>query len=337
MRLTCDDIDNYHRGMQTVFPTTARHNVVPIGPRRQAARAAWVGVDWGVSLRRAYVYDADGRCLRMHEDEEGMLAARGSFAISLDALLVTLGVRLDTPVLMSGMVGGAQGLREIPCLDTAVAPAALARHLVRLPGQRFIVPGYAQRQPHADLLRGEETHLLGLIIAGTADGWVLLPGMHSKWVYLQDGRVVRWTTFVTGELLESQRHLATMAGLLEARCTDDPLAFERGLDLARSGMPLSQALFSVRASVMNGAIAAGQTMPIVSGVLIGAEFLAMAAIPRGARSLHLIAAPALAKLYQRAAAGFGWQVQTWDAHALYGVAGRHLFEAGVRDKARGRI
>jgi 2-dehydro-3-deoxygalactonokinase len=323
--------------MQTILMTKARHNVIPISPRRRTVRAAWVGVDWGVSHRRAYVYDADGQCLRVHEDEEGMLAARGSFATSLAALLVALGVHLETPVLMSGMVGSGQGWREIPCLGTEVAPTALARHLVRLQGQRFIVPGYAQRQPHADMLRGEETHLLGLVLSGTGDGWVLLPGAHSKWVYLKAGRVVRWTTFVTGELLESQRHMATMASLLEARCSDDPVAFEHGLQLARSGMPLSQALFSVRASVMNGAIAAGQTMPMVSGVLIGAEFQGMAGILPEQRSLHLIATPALASLYQRAADVFGWRVNTPDAHALYGVAVQHLYQTGVRGKAHTHI
>jgi 2-dehydro-3-deoxygalactonokinase len=166
---------------------------------------------------------------------------------------------------------------------------------------------------------------------------VLLPGAHSKWVYLKAGRVVRWTTFVTGELLESQRHMATMASLLEARCSDDPVAFEHGLQLARSGMPLSQALFSVRASVMNGAIAAGQTMPMVSGVLIGAEFQGMAGILPEQRSLHLIATPALASLYQRAADVFGWRVNTPDAHALYGVAVQHLYQTGVRGKAHTHI
>ncbi len=316
--------------MQTSHLTATRHNVVPIRPRLQAAKAAWVGVDWGLSHRRTYVYGADGHCLHMREDEEGMLAARGSFATSLDALLGALGVHLETPVLMSGMVGSGQGWRETPCLGIEVPPTALAQHLVRLQGQRFIVPGYAQRQPHADVLRGEETHLLGLVISGIGDGWVLLPGAHSKWVYLEKGRVLRWTTFVTGELIESQRHMTTLETLLEAHSSDDPVAFERGLLLTRSGMPLSQALFSVRASVMNGAIGPGQTMPMVSGVLIGAEFQAMGDIRPERRGLRLIATPPLAGLYQRAAAAFGWRVDTLDAHALYGAAVAHLYQAGVR-------
>jgi 2-dehydro-3-deoxygalactonokinase len=322
--------------MRTLHITATQHNVVPIRPRRSAARAAWIGVDWGISHRRAYVYGVDGQCLQVHEDREGMLAARGSFSTSLDALLGALGIHLETPVLMSGMVGDVQGWREVPCLGMEIPPVALAQHLVRLQGQRFIVPGYVQRQPHADVLRGEETHLLGLVLSGVCDGWVVLPGAHSKWVCLKDGRVVRWATFVTGELFESQRHMATLASLLEARCDDNPEAFERGLRLVRDGMPLSQALFSVRASVMDGAIAAEQTMPMVSGVLIGAEFQGMAGAQAGQRSLYLIASPSLAGMYHRAAAVFGWEVHALDARALYGAAIQHLYQAGVRGKAHAR-
>jgi 2-dehydro-3-deoxygalactonokinase len=323
--------------MQTSHLTATRHNVVPIRPRLQAAKAAWVGVDWGLSHRRTYVYGADGHCLHMREDEEGMLAARGSFATSLDALLGALGVHLETPVLMSGMVGDAQGWREIPCLGADVPPVALAQHLVRLQGQRFVVPGYAQRRPHADLLRGEETHVLGLVLSGISDGWVVLPGAHSKWVCVKDGKVVRWTTFVTGELFESQRHMATLSSLLETRCRDDPFAFERGLRLAHSGMPLSQALFSVRASAtMKGAIAAEHIMPMMSGVLIGAEFQGMIHVAPERRSLHLIASPSQAILYQAAADIFGWRVHAPDPHALYGIAIRHLYQDGVRSRAYGQ-
>src|SRR5439155_22401473 len=78
------------------------------------------------------------------------------------------------------------------------------------PGTRFsprILPGVCQRLTGAeDVMRGEETQLLGL---GTLwpgfSGVVCLPGTHSKWVQLTGRRVERFATAMTGELFEVLR------------------------------------------------------------------------------------------------------------------------------------
>ena len=44
--------------------------------------AVAVGVDWGTTHRRGYALAADGRCLAEHADADGMLAARGRFALT---------------------------------------------------------------------------------------------------------------------------------------------------------------------------------------------------------------------------------------------------------------
>jgi 2-dehydro-3-deoxygalactonokinase len=279
-----------------------------------------VGIDWGTSNRRAYLVDAGGHCLATHEDDQGMLAARGRFAESLAELLATLhataGVGPQVPVVMSGMVGSAQGWREVAYLDLDIPLGDLPRHLVRIEGhglgrECFIVPGYCQSQGQGrggiDVMRGEETQLLGALSLGHRDGWVVLPGTHSKWVHLRDGAIERIATYMTGELFATLAAHGTLAALM---LDDDESAFDAGLAEARLGAPLTNSLFRARARVVAGAMPAAQTRGFVSGLLIGTEFAAAfdAAALAGGRApaaITLVCSDALRPRYARAAAAFG--------------------------------
>lgn len=289
----------------------------------------WLGVDWGSSHRRAYLLGAGGGCLRRHEDERGMLTERGRFAWSLAALRHAIGARPGAPAVLSGMVGSAQGWHEVPYLENSVSLYDLPHHLVavREMADCYIVPGYVRRGPVADVMRGEETQLLGALALKQGDGWFVLPGTHSKWVQVQDGRMMRWSTYMTGELFALLSRDGTLSLLLETDPTATAAAeaaqesgFAAGLALAARKLPLSQALFSVRAAVVSGAMPAAQTRGCVSGLLIGAEFAALGANGIDADAITIIAAPALASRYQRAAAAFGLPAATLDPHATYCAA-----------------
>ena len=104
------------------------------------------------------------------------------------------------------MVGSAQGWHQVPYLDTAVALPALAENLFEVPDgppgvDVRIVPGYHWRNDDGavDVMRGEETQLLGAVALGHRDGRFVLPGTHSKWVVMADARVERFSTYMTGE------------------------------------------------------------------------------------------------------------------------------------------
>ena len=294
--------------------------------------ARFVGVDWGTSNRRAYVYGAGGAVLRQADDGQGMLASRGRFASALDELLVQLEVPPETPVLMSGMVGSAQGWQEAPYLDPQVPLLDLSAHLMHLDGARSIVPGYRQREGLADVMRGEETQLLGLVLNGLRDGWVVLPGTHCKWVNLKNGCIERWSTYMTGEIFAMLSRSGTLAPLLEGGA-DVAEAFEAGLALARRGLPLTNTLFSVRAGVVGGTLPAARASSLVSGLLIGSEFVAMAASGHAGDEITLLASLSLCVPYQRAARSFGITATVADSHALYASAMRHLYQEGKNHAA----
>lgn len=281
-----------------------------------------LGVDWGTTNRRAYLVDAQGKCLQRHADDRGMLAERGRFAQSLRNLLHTLGIAPDTRVIMSGMVGSAQGWREAPYLDTTVPLAELPRHVVPLPETHAaIVPGYCQREGSIDVMRGEETQLLGALALGQGDGWVVLPGTHSKWVLLSGGRVQRLATYMTGELFASLSKDGTLSALIAAPdARDDAAAFQAGLDLARERAPLTHSLFTVRARVVSGAMPAACARSFASGLLIGSEFVAAIDDGRAPAALSLVGSDALVGRYRAAASHFGVSVNSFDPDAVYCAA-----------------
>ncbi|WP_020651707.1 2-dehydro-3-deoxygalactonokinase [Massilia niastensis] len=283
-----------------------------------------LGVDWGTSNRRAYLVDRHGGCLASHADGQGMLAARPHFAASLAALLDRMEIPPDVPVLASGMVGSAQGWREIPYLDIAVPLDALPAQLAPAPGlpdgrRCLIVPGYSQRGARVDVMRGEETQLLGALALGKRDGWVVLPGTHSKWVLLEDGVIRRFATFMTGELFATLAARGTLAPLMNGG--EDEAAFVAGVEEARARAPLSTALFGVRAQVVTGAMPAAQARSWVSGLLVGAEFVSILdQVGEDQPQLTAIASPALQRAYALAAARLGVPLQHLDPESVYCAA-----------------
>ncbi|MCG2586796.1 2-dehydro-3-deoxygalactonokinase [Massilia sp. TS11] len=291
----------------------------------------YLGIDWGTTNRRAYLMSASGTCLRVLEDGGGMQAERGRFAQSLAELLQRLDLDPATPVIMSGMVGSAQGWQEVAYLDPGQPLTALARQLVPIQGEarRWIVPGFCQRAGSIDVMRGEETQLLGLQLREACDGWVILPGTHSKWVYLEGGYLGRWSTFMTGEWFSLFGQYGTLAALMAAGA-DDAASFADGLAMARKREPLSHALFTVRAAVVSQSLPAASARDLISGLLIGAEFCAMedSDLPPG--TLRLLGSPALTARYAEAAQAFGLQVASADAQACYLAALHQLYLEGVR-------
>ena len=289
-----------------------------------------LGIDWGTSNRRAYLVDRDGRVLANYSDDQGALAVRGRFPAALAELLARMQVGSDVPVVMSGMVGSASGWQEVPYLSTDVALSELTRHLARVDdpalGGRFcaIVPGYCQRARAIDVMRGEETQLLGAVAQGRSDGWIVLPGTHSKWVLLQRGRIARFSTFMTGELFAALGAGGTLAPLFK-ESVDDDAAFAAGVLEARARAPLSNALFGVRARVVAKAMPASQARDFASGLLIGAEFVA-AQDHQVEGAISLLGSPALLARYARAAALFNIGAETLDADALYIAALTRFFD-----------
>lgn len=266
-----------------------------------------IALDWGTSSLRAMLMDADGKVLETRSKPWGIRQLpEGGFPGALDA--VTDGWPA-LPRIASGMVGSRGGWREAAYLDLPAGGEQLARALGRGDGLP-IVPGLRNaRGP--DVMRGEETQIVGLMAQheAAADATVLLPGTHSKWVSLRQGKVVDFCTLMTGELYALLRQHSILGADIEAgTATNDGDAFREGVRQARdSGAAgVFSRLFATRARMLDGALRPASIPDYLSGLLIGEEFRSMQADQRMRtdRPLWLIGDSALCMRYRLAAAEF---------------------------------
>lgn len=273
--------------------------------------AALIGLDWGTTSLRAYRVAGDGQVLDRREAARGILAVEDRrFAEALEGIAGDwLAAGPDVPVLASGMIGSRQGWREVPYVDCPAGVDDLARGLAAVegPGGRAvrIVPGLATRGDDGtpDVMRGEETQILGeLAASGDGDRFVL-PGTHSKWATVADGRVAGFATYMTGEVFDVLRRHSILGRLMPPEVSHDADAFRRGLDqaMARGGERLLRDLFGARTLGLTGDLPETALASYLSGLLIGAEIVAGASeLDPAANPVRVIGGGALTALYMGA-------------------------------------
>jgi len=268
-----------------------------------SSRAALIALDWGTTSLRAYRLDAQGRTLDARhlpwgimrlpqsvQDGAAAAASPSGFESAFEqACGDWLGAEPDLPVIACGMVGSAQGWKEAAYLD---APLRLDRigarlTLIERPGGATVrlVPGLIQRQGLPNVMRGEETQVVGAMacLDGADSALIGLPGTHSKWVSVQRGSLVHFDTFMTGEVYAALRGHTILGRTMREAPAEDMAAFERGLRVA--GTPAGRAgmlstIFSTRSLGLTGELPPESQADYLSGLLIGHEIAALADMPR---------------------------------------------------------
>jgi len=271
---------------------------------------ACIVADWGTTNLRVWAMAADGRAVKRRVSDRGLLAVQsGRFAETLEAVCGDWLARRRLPVVMSGMVGSKLGWKEVTYLATPLALDELARHLspVEAPFAAAIVPGVRFDDPAApDVMRGEETQILGALQALDCDhGVFLLPGTHSKWAIVEGRQLVAFRTYMTGEIYGLLRSHGTLGQLMEGEAAHDS-AFPRGVKRAFAGESedLLHGLFGVRALGLLGHLPRPDLAGYLSGLLIGTEMrsgLAWLAAQGRSRRAVAIGSPGMLKSYRIAA------------------------------------
>lgn len=277
-----------------------------------------VAVDWGTSSFRLWVLAASGAILGARRGPEGMVVAAGAvggFPAVLARHLAAVSAPTDIPILIAGMAGARQGWREAPYITAPTLLIDLAGHAIAVPFEGRdvrILPGIAQRTLGAeDVMRGEETQLLG---AQVQNGMVCIPGTHSKWVTLAEGRITRFNTFMTGELfavLGAHSILQHGVALGAAVQPDDPAFLNAVLEMQADGAALTAKLFSVRARGLVAEADGASGAARLSGLLIGAEIAAA----NVSGPVTLLASGGASDLYAAAFEAFGVETTTMEAEA----------------------
>ncbi len=303
--------------------------------------ARLIALDWGSSSLRATLMADGGRVLAERRSDSGatrLAAAQAGFEEHLRALAGDwIAAHPGIPIAACGMVGSAHGWLEAPYAACPVALAALPAHCVTVAGSGGlsvrIVPGVSSRAPGLtpDVMRGEETQIAGLLAAQpelAARASVVLPGTHSKWVDVRDGRIAALATRMTGELFAVLSAHSVLGRSIETSTVFQAEAFDAGV---RAGAPghgadLARRLFGVRALGLFGEWPAVALGDYLSGLLIGSEIAAALAQADAAAPRVLMGEPALCERYARAfgtlgvaaprvvdntaAAGLWWLAQT---------------------------
>jgi len=300
-----------------------------------------IGVDWGTTSFRAFRIGRDGTIRDRRSAAKGIMnVPDGRFG---DTLREEVGPWLaagESQVLLSGMIGSRQGWKEASYLPCPAGAAELGAALVDVGfdwARVKLIPGLSGVDDSgvAEVMRGEETQVLGVPPLLRDGGIACLPGTHSKWVRVEAGRIVSFTTHMTGEIFGALRG-HTILGRMMLDGPADGLPFDAGLARAADPGGLLHHVFGVRALALAGRLSESDAPAYLSGILIGHEVrAALAGTPStgapstGAPStggaagtvVQVIGAPELTALYAKAITACG------------GFAERHDGEAAARGLA----
>jgi 2-dehydro-3-deoxygalactonokinase len=289
-----------------------------------------IAVDWGTSRLRAWLVDTDGNTIAEAASDAGIGRLDGGHEAAFDALT---GAWPRVPALMAGMVGSRQGWREVPYVPCPATAADIAAGILRFDvGGRTvaIVPGLVVRSGEGDVLRGEETQIVGLIGGepGFA-GLAILPGTHSKWVRVAGGRIIDFQSFLTGEVFE----LLSRTSFLRHSVKDD------GRDLAASPgfaqgvrrtaieeQPFLATLFPVRVRQLLGSVDPADNLAYLSGLIVGGEIAAARASGQltPGMPVRLVGSRSLGRAYRAALGMLGFDAEARDGDTLVRAGLDHL-------------
>ena len=261
-----------------------------------------IGVDWGTTRFRAWRLGPDGSVRDRRNGDRGIMSVNdGRFA---DVLRDSIGPWLaagEDRVLLCGMVGSRQGWHEVPYVECPAGAADLAQRLTEVPfrwARARLVPGLSGRDMNGvpEVMRGEETQIVGILPAIDGEGLVCLPGTHAKWARVAGGQVIGFSTHMTGEVFAALRG-HTILGRLMRDGGHDQEAFSRGLARSADAGGLLHHLFGIRALGLAGLLRDASAPSYLSGLLIGHEVRAAMSCPS---DVHLVGAAELVALYAEA-------------------------------------
>ncbi|MBN8826350.1 MAG: 2-dehydro-3-deoxygalactonokinase [Spirosoma sp.] len=257
--------------------------------------------DWGTSSFRLRLVDTrSGRVLGEQLLPTGVAATFDTWKIEhdrteieretffskclntqIDALADSLAISLEhVPVVLSGMASSSIGMAELPYANLPFSldgSQVSVRWFAPRPGfnhRLLLISGV--RGPK-DVMRGEETQMIGLsdLLTEANRSVLIFPGTHSKHMYIENGQLVDFQTFMTGEvfsvltsysILKESTDVADLAnGLTRYRAN-----FQEGVRASESPALLHE-LFAVRTNQLFGKLTRPQNALYLSGLLIGAE------------------------------------------------------------------
>ena len=237
----------------------------------------WIAVDWGTSTFRAYLVQ-NNEVSDTIETKDGMKFVKSHLFEHTLLRLIDRWLDNDkiTEILASGMVGSKQGWEEAPYQKTPCNLKNLSYITPSLKDNRIslkIFSGVSQiNQP--DVMRGEETQIAGFLNENpNFNGSICLPGTHSKWVEIKNNNIIKFKTFMTGELFEIISKNSVLIHSVKAEKIDKMELLKSVDEILQKPELFSNALFQLRADDLINSKGPTIYKSRLSGYLLAIELL----------------------------------------------------------------
>ena len=273
------------------------------------SNARFIAGDWGTTRLRLMLCEGDS-VLDVRAGP-GIGALSQPPAQMIHALVPTwIEAHGPLPLVLCGMAGSRNGWVEtpyVPCPSDAASWCAGHAHFESDGLMIRIAAGLSctNRLSAPDVMRGEETQIFGALALRPelAGGRRLfcLPGTHTKWVCVENGRIREFLTVLTGELFALLRDHSMLARAGTAGGTPGE-GFAEGLARHASlgAADLTHALFEARSRQLIMGASKDWALAWLSGILIASDVHGALGLFGSSTQVVLIGDPALTGLYAQA-------------------------------------
>lgn len=273
--------------------------------------------DWGTTSCRLYLFDMDkGESL-----EATSLPGMKFVNLAQDAFLNATAswTKHHGPIkaILCGMVGSNIGWVNTGYAQCPANFSDFQKLLtsIETPDRDiWVIPGVQTLSNQIglpDVMRGEETQIIGWAKSTDSAGLACLPGTHTKWATVTSDSIVNFTTSITGELFDIIRKNSVLTGGHDSK-PEIGEAFLKGLDVAAStSAPAAQTLMSVRSQQIIGAHNSKNSQSYLLGLLIGSDVAASLPYAQG-ELITVIGGDAPAQFYAHAIHHLGGKAVIFD-------------------------
>lgn len=244
----------------------------------------FIAVDWGTSRLRAFLckVGADGS-LELIARAAGLGVRKSPLSFEETLMQCISPWEFEygkLPVFLAGQIGSSIGWKETAYLACPISPQEIAKSCVHFTCNGYditVIPGLSCQleNDNYDCMRGEELQILGWLQLAEQNQkgrhLVCLPGTHTKWVLIEDGKIHLFKTALTGELFDLITNHSVLiqekSTLFNQEAFDSGAAFTLHSEMGS----FIHGLFSVRSKQLFGQLSAQEASSYLSGLLIGSD------------------------------------------------------------------
>lgn len=315
----------------------------------------FLSCDWGTStLRLNLVNGNTGEVIWSETSDEGMANTFSLWKLTgstdavkrlefyLDVLLrhiKSIELKLQKSLkgcrlFISGMASSSIGFVELSYSALPFSLSGNGIQMKNIPAHKGFEYGttvISGVKSNDDVMRGEETQLMGFVTGPAVinNQVFIIPGTHSKHIYINNNQITGFKTYMTGEFFELLSQKSILSNSVEK---EDQIgkpeylkAYIKGV-IDSANPNLLNAAFRVRTNDLFDIYSKKQNFNYLSGLLIGAEFKELTNFY--CEKIHLLCGSRLAPYYNIALheLGFSAKLQTYPADWVDGAVVRAHFK-----------